>query len=151
MSPPAFPHSKIALKIAAELLHQGEYQGHGEAGDESGVILRRNPDHVVGADAVFVAKRSLPAKLSPERYLETIPELVLEVRSKNDSMPEVLAKVKDYLDAGVVVVWVADEFSCTVTAYRKDQPPVVFTATDELTVPDIIPSFRVSVSRLFPS
>src|SRR3954468_10613177 len=76
MSPPGYVHCKIALKIGAQLLVQGEQRGLGEAGDEVAIILRRNPDRVVGADAVFVAKASLPARLSSEGYLETIPELV---------------------------------------------------------------------------
>src|SRR4051812_33352602 len=66
MSPPGFVHSKIGARLTAELLIQGERRGFGEAGDECAVILRRNPDQVVGPDAVFVAKQSLPARLSPE-------------------------------------------------------------------------------------
>lgn len=148
MSPPGFPHSKVGLKLAAELLAQGERRGLGEAGDECGIILRRNPDRVVGADAVFVLNKSLPAKLSPERYLETIPEVVVEVRSKNDTTPEVEAKVQEYLAAGVELVWVADPDARTVTAYRPGQPPRVF-AADALTADPVIPGFAVPVADLF--
>ena len=68
----------------------------------------RNPDRLVGADAVFIANSSLPIRESSEGYLETIPDLVVEVRSKNDTLPAVQRKVDDYLTAGVKVVWVVD-------------------------------------------
>jgi Uma2 family endonuclease len=35
----------------------------------------------------------LPAKLSREGYFETIPDLVVEIRSKNDTTPEIETKV----------------------------------------------------------
>lgn len=36
------------------------------------MILRRNPDRLVGPDGVFIANRNLPLRYSPEGYLETI-------------------------------------------------------------------------------
>jgi Uma2 family endonuclease len=79
--------------------------------------LWRDPDRVVGADVAFVAKKSLPIRRTQEGYLETIPELVVEIRSKNDSLKFVERKVRDYLKAGVEIVWVADWTARTVTAY----------------------------------
>ncbi len=149
MSPPGFGHGKVAFTLAGHLWVQGQQKGHGEGSDEVGVILRRNPDRVVGPDLVFVATKSLPAKLSPEGYLETIPELVLEVRSKNDTGPEVEAKVREYLAAGVELVWVADPDARTVTAHRPTQPPQVFAAADTLTADPVIPGFAVPVADLF--
>jgi Uma2 family endonuclease len=87
MSPPGFGHGKVAFILAGHLWVQGQQKGYGEGSDEAGVILRRNPDRVVGPDLVFVAAKSLPAKLSPEGYLETIPEWVLEVRTVTAHRP----------------------------------------------------------------
>src|SRR3954447_6981745 len=102
-------HGAVEGNLVAALKTQGEFRGLGKArcGDV-GIILRRNPDRVVGADAVFIANRSLPIVRSPEGYLETIPDLVVEVRSKNDSQPAVERKVEDYLTAGVGPLWVSD-------------------------------------------
>jgi Uma2 family endonuclease len=90
----------------------------------------------------------LPVRLSPEGYLETIPDLLVEIR-KNEADKRIASKVKDYLKAGVKVVWVADPQRKTVTAYRRGQRPKVFKETDTLTVEDVIPGFRASVARLF--
>jgi Uma2 family endonuclease len=150
MAPPGYIHGAVELNIAAQLKVQGEHRGHGRAASgEVSVILRSNPDRVVGADVAFIANPSLPLRFSREGYLETIPDLVVEVRSKNDTQPEIDHKVNDYLQAGVRVVWVPDPERQTVTAYRPGQPPQVLTTADTLTVPDVIPGFAMSVQGVF--
>lgn len=148
MPPPGGEHARRQLRIGHHLFAQGEEKGHGVAYAEVGIILRRNPDRVPGADAAFVLAASAPAKLSPEGYLETIPELVVEVRSKNDTGPEVAAKRDEYLAAGVRLVWVLDPAAKTVTAHQPGQPEQVFAAADTLTCP-LIPGFTVPVANLF--
>ncbi len=149
MPPPGDVHGRQQARWITLLMVHGEAKGHGEVRGEVGVILRRNPDRVVGPDAVFVAPKSLPVRHSPEGYLETIPELVLEVRSKNDTGPEVEAKVREYLAAGVELVWVADPDARTVMAHRPGRPPAVFAAADTLTADPVIPNFAVPVADLF--
>jgi Uma2 family endonuclease len=147
---PGDDHSAIELNIGAELKYQGDKRGLGKArSGEDMVILRRNPDRIVGADALFIANKSLPIRLSPEGYLLTIPDLIVEVRSKNDSLPEIQRKVAEYLAAGVQVVWSADPSTQTVTAYRANQPPEVFGPDDTLTVEDVIPGFSMPIRDVF--
>jgi Uma2 family endonuclease len=150
MAPPGYIHGRCENLLAAQLVIQGEHRGHGRAAcGEVSIILRLNPDRVVGADAAFITTQSLPVRLSGEGYLETIPELVVEVRSPNDTQPEIDHKVGDYLQAGVRVVLVPDPGRQAVTAYRNGQPPQVFAAADTLTVPDVIPGFAVPVQSIF--
>ncbi len=150
MPPPGDIHGAVESNIATELKVQGERRNLGKArSGDVGVILWRNPDRVVGADAAFIANDSLPIRRSREGYLETIPDLIVEVRSPNDSLPEVGRKVADYLRAGVKVVLVADPEAQTVTAHRPGQQPQVFTINDTLTVPDVIPGFQMPVPDVF--
>jgi Uma2 family endonuclease len=151
MPPPGDIHALGQGHFIVALAAQGTARGHGEYRGEVGVILRRNPDRVVGADAAFICTKSLPVRRTPEGYLETIPELVVEVRSKNDTGPEVEAKVREYLTAGVELVWLADPDAQTVTAHRPNQPSQVFAATDTLTADPVIPGFAVPVAELFRS
>src|SRR3954452_2052330 len=88
MAPPGDLHARRQAKIIRYLDSEGEEMGLGEVRGEVAIILRRSPDRVVGADAAFILTKSLPVQKSPEGYLLTIPELVVEVRSKNDSRPE---------------------------------------------------------------
>jgi Uma2 family endonuclease len=149
MVPPGNTHGAAESNIVTQLKVQGEFKGHGKARTEVGVVLWRNPDRVVTADVLFIAKKSLPINESPEGYLETIPELVVEIRSKNDSLKYVQRKVDHYLKAGVEVVWIADWSAMTVTAHSADSEPIVHNSTDTLQLPELIPGFSIPVADVF--
>jgi Uma2 family endonuclease len=149
MAPPGDSHSAAQSNIGAELKVQGERRGHGKARTEIGVILWRDPDRVVGPDNAFIGTASLPLRLSPEGYLETIPHLMVEVVSKNDTDAEIQEKVRDYLRVGVRVVWVADPATRTVTVYRKGRKPKMLREGDTLTIEDVIPGFAMPVADVF--
>ncbi|MGE0606480.1 MAG: Uma2 family endonuclease [Pirellulales bacterium] len=150
MSPPGYIHGRVEIAIASAFYEQGDRRGLGETvGGETGVILWRDPDRVVGVDVAFVAKASLPIKLSPEGYLETIPDLVVEVRSKNDSPGYVRRKVDDYLAAGVRIVWTVDPAARSLIEYRRDTAGRTFTEADTVTVEDVLPGFRLVLATLF--
>lgn len=152
MAPPGYTHARRQARFATFLTVHGEQAGHGIALAEGGLLLRQNPDHLVGPDAAFLVSSSCPPRLSPQGYLLTVPELVVEVRSKNDTQPEIDEKVRDYLAAGVVLVWVADPAARTVAAYRTiGQPPTVFGPADLLTAQPVIPGFSVPVADLLPA
>jgi Uma2 family endonuclease len=145
MPAPGDVHSAVSSNVAAHLKVQGEWAGHGKARDAVSVILRHNPDRVVGTDACFIANASLPLKLSPEGYLETIPDLVVEVRSKNDTMAELERKAGEYLAAGAKLVWVIDPLRSVAVVYEAGHTPRTLGVGDELTAEGIIPEFRLSV------
>lgn len=149
MTPPGDAHAASQANVVTELKIQGERRGFGKARAEVAIILARDPDLVRGADAAFVLNGSLPIQTSPEGYLLTIPELVVEVRSKNDTQPEIDAKVEQYLTAGVHTVWVLDGAKRTVVIHRSAQLPLTLTETEHLTAEDLIPGFRVLVADLF--
>jgi len=147
MPPPGDIHGKRQGKII-RYLDEAEDKGLGEMRGEVGIVLRRDPDRVVGADAAFILSKSLPVRRGPEGYLETIPELVVEVRSKNDRANKIRAKKEEYFAAGVLVVWVLDPEEQTVTAHYPDRPVHVFRSDESLTC-DLLPGFSVPVARLF--
>ena len=64
MSPPGALHGSLQNRMVAALLIQGEIKGYGKAFTEVGIVLDRKPDHIVGADAAFIATRSLPARIA---------------------------------------------------------------------------------------
>src|SRR3990170_3642691 len=147
MVPPGNIHGAAQSNIATHLKVQGEFKGHGKARTEVGVVLWRNPDRVVTPDVLFIAAKSLPIRTSPEGYLETISELVVEVRSKNDSLRYVERKVRHYLKAGVEVVWVVDPARKTVAVHTSQGEPASFDETGTLTLPGLIPDFSLPVAE----
>ncbi|MDZ4781537.1 MAG: Uma2 family endonuclease [Planctomycetia bacterium] len=150
MSPPGFLHGSVESGIVAALRQQGEDRGHGLAScGEVGIVLRRNPDRVVGADAAFISSAQLPVQLTPEGYLETIPALVVEVVSKNDTRKYLARKVNDYLRAGVQCVWVVDPQSKSLTEHRANTEARTFDASATVTLADLIPDFELALAGLF--
>lgn len=109
-------HSSVQTRIVNLLASRS--RRHGKVLADVGVILRRNPDRVVAPDVAFVNSALLPLRKSPEDYLETIPELVIEVRSKNDRPTSLPRKAQAYLQAGVRAVWIVEPVARTVTVYQ---------------------------------
>jgi len=118
--------------------------------NDSGVLTERNPDTLRGADVCFYSYTRIPREAMPlEGYVGTVPELVFEVMSPSDRWTQVLEKVTEYLRAGITVVCVVNPRARTVTAYRDNQDPEPFAADAELTIPDVLPGFRVPIRRMF--
>ena len=78
-----------------------------------------------------------------------MPDLVFEVLSTSDRWADVLAKMTEYLNAGVTVVCIVDPKSLTVMVYRGDELPQTFDNGDILTIPDVLPGFQVPVRQFF--
>jgi Uma2 family endonuclease len=148
MAPPGFTHGFQQSAILFQLQLHGQRPGHGLAVGESGLLLGRRPDTLLAPDAAFILTKSLPVKRTKEGYLATIPELVVEVKSKNDSAKELAEKVAMYLAAGVDRVWVLDGSKKTVTVHTSAGKATLF-AADTLTADGLIPGFAVSVAELF--
>jgi Uma2 family endonuclease len=117
--------------------------------NDAGVITERGPDTVRGADVAFYSFARLPKGPLPASYGPEVPELVIEVRSPTDRWPKLLAKVAEYLEAGVLVVVVLDPEPRTAHVYGADQPVRILGPDDELTLPEILGDFRVPVRRFF--
>lgn len=148
---PSALRGAIDFKLSALLFFEGEKRGFGKAilGDVA-LVLWRDPDRLVVVDAVFYCKDRLPVCRCEEGcFLKTIPDLVVEVRSEDDSPAYLQQKVEDLHRAGVRLVLLIDpEQKCIVEA-RPGQPAKTLAAGDTLQMPDIIPHLEVKVAELF--
>jgi Uma2 family endonuclease len=61
----------------------------------------------------------------------------------------VLAKVAEYLNAGVAAVGVLDPDRGAVQLFEADQPVRILSGDDELALTAILPGFGVPVRRFF--
>ncbi len=122
-----------------------ESSGIGKLYGRVGINLRRNPDRVVGPAISVVFNAQRPIRFSPEDFLATIPKLVVEIRSKNDSLGEIESKVAEYLAAGVIEVWVLDPEDQSIAKHMSGEVRTFATA-DTLTS-DLLPGFQVPVAH----
>lgn len=117
--------------------------------NDSGVVTEHDPDTVRGGDVSFYSYERVPKGPLPSGYLPVPPDAVFEVRSAYDRWAKVVAKVGEYLNAGVTAVCVLDPPTQTIHVYHADQPVQIFTADDEFSLPHILGNFRVKVRRFF--
>ena len=117
--------------------------------NDSGVTTERNPDTVRGADVAFYSYQRVPPSPLPDGYLDVCPELIFEIRSPTDRWSAILAKVAEYLEAGVTVVCVLDQMTERCHVYRNEEEMQVFLPDQELALPAILPEFRIVVRRFF--
>jgi Uma2 family endonuclease len=150
MPPPTRRHGQICNQTGRILGNFADERDLGHVlSNDAGVITERGPDTVRGADIASYSYNRLLKGPLPADYGTEVPELVVEVRSPSDRWPKVLAKVAEYLNAGVLAVVVLDDDSRTVLLSMADQGPRRFGSEDELTIPEILPGFAVAVRRFF--
>jgi Uma2 family endonuclease len=117
-------------------------------GAETGFIIHRNPDTVRAPDVAFIRAERLSAKL-PRGFFDGPPDLAVEVLSPEDRPGNVKAKIRDWLDAGCLAVWIVDPSDETVTIHESQQDAVVLKRGDTLTDSRVLPGFSMAVSEIF--
>jgi Uma2 family endonuclease len=117
---------------------QGSYQ-----------IFPDAPRKVRIPDVSFTRWEKLPERAIEEGHGKIAPDLVVEVISANDLAVELAEKVRDFLDAGVSVIWVANPDTNDVLVYRSDGTVALLRSGDVLDGGDILPGFQCPISELF--
>jgi len=104
------------------------------------------PGRVRKPDVSFVRFQRLSlSQATTEGHCPIAPDLAVEVVSPNDTAYEIDEKVREFLDAGVPLVWVVNPEQRTVEIHRASGPGVILRENDEITGEDIIPGFRCRV------
>jgi Uma2 family endonuclease len=149
MNMPEPRHGYYCANIAGVLREHVRAHGLGRVmTNDSGVITERGPDTVRGADVAFYSYTRLPPGPLPEGYLDVSPEVIFEVRSPTDRWAKIMAKVGEYLNAGVLLVGVLDPQTATLSLYPADELPRVLDADDDFSWPELLGDFRVRVQAL---
>jgi len=121
---------------------------------ETGFIIRRDPDLVLAPDVSVTPVDRLPGGQLPEdSFVEGVPSLAVEVVSPGDSEARVMAKVGEYLEAGVDRVWIVRARTHTVVVFRSGGDVEQLgqgarLTSDHAALPE--PGFVLEVSSLFP-
>ena len=147
-------HGKVSYRITMALgTHvDGQDLGHMTTNDSFVRVGEKDDaERVRGADICYFSYDRLPKGEMPPGLLAVAPNLVVEVRSPNDTWSEIFTKVGEYLGAGVAVVLVLDPETRTASVYRNNpqQPQQILNRGDNLTFPDVLPGFTIPVTRLF--
>ena len=111
--------------------------------------LIRDPRTVLKPDISFIASARLPREGVWEGIIPIAPDLAAEVASPSNSEAEILDKVGIFLSGGTRLVWVVRPRYRTITVFRPDRPERILTIGDELDGEDVLPGFRLPLTKIF--
>ena len=113
---------------------------------EAGVYTQRNPDSIRAGDVIFISKERMPKR--PRRgFLETAPELVVEIVSPSDRWADLHDKIEEYFGIGVQWVWVVEPTRQVIRVYSA--PTQVEIVANQLQGQGVLAGFELSVTELF--
>lgn len=105
-----------------------------------------HPGRVRKPDVAFIRLQRLSlTQATAEGHCPVAPDLAIEVISPNDTAYEVDEKVREFLDAGVPLVWVVNPEQRTVEIHRANGPGAILRENDEISGEDVVPGFRCRV------
>lgn len=151
MPPAGGEHGYIGSRAQVELgiyLRQHPEIGGGLFTAETGFRLARNPDTVRAPDVAYVRAERL-AEARARSYPTLAPDFVVEVVSPNDTASEVQSKVDEWLQAGVLLVWVLYPTTRSAMTYRADGAVELLHGDDRLTGEPVLAGFSCRLSDLF--
>ena len=131
---PKFFHAKLTF-ILCNLIKQWCLD-KGEVWSEWSIILTRNGrDWVPTPDLLYVSYQRLPDNWNQNEACPVPPELVIEIISSGQTFGKVMSKVEDYLNAGVLRVWVVDSKARSITVFYPDAAPKTYVGDEVITDP----------------
>ena len=93
----------------------------GEVCPELAVTLTRNGRNWVPIpDLLYISNERLPDDWEEEGTCSVPPDLVIEIISPGQTFGQMTGKAQDYLNAGVLRVWVVDSKDRSITVFYPD-------------------------------
>ncbi len=136
----------LALKLWAKSRDAG-YAGY--VGVETGYVLDGQLGIVRFPDVSYLAEPSRHAGRYPEGNWRVPPTLAVEVISPSERADDIRAKVLDYLNAGVQMVWTVWPRWREVEVHMADGNRRTYNEDDTLEFPEILSGFSCRVSDFF--
>ncbi|OCQ93353.1 hypothetical protein BCD67_03700 [Oscillatoriales cyanobacterium USR001] len=90
--------------------------------------------------------------LTPEQqqgFAPLCPDFVLELRSKNDTMESLRAKMREYIENGARLGWLIDRQNKKVEIYRESQAVEVLNHPATLSGEDVLPGFILDLTEVW--
>ncbi len=111
-------------------------------------LQRHYKDWCPVPDLLYIFYSRLPQSWIENAPCPARPELVIEIMSEGQTFKYFVAKVGDYLNAGVDRVWVIDPDNRTLTVFYPDRPPENYRG-DRLLTDELFPNLAVTAEQFF--
>ncbi|MEC4886460.1 MAG: Uma2 family endonuclease [Scytonema sp. PMC 1070.18] len=155
MGPSDYESDEISIRFAAKLWNWVEPRKLGRVtGSSAGFILPRltkdntTKRNLRAPDVSFVVAHRL--KRTQRDFVELVPDLMVEVKSKTDQIDKLEEKIQMFLSLGTAIGILIDPDELTVSVYRLNQQPKVLRDGEVLTLPELLPGWELAISDLWP-
>ena len=145
-------HSTSIARTGHELINwlDGRPEREGEvASGEVRCRISTDPETIVGLDVAYFEGIEFVELSEGAKYYDGPQVVAVEALSPSDTHEDVSERIRMLLAAGVQQVWVADPEFRTVTVYRADAEPRLYSAGEILNGDPELPGFACPVARLF--
>jgi Uma2 family endonuclease len=149
MSPSGLESDEVAAAIVTELNNWVRSRRLGRvAASSAGFILPNEDKDVRAPDASFIKAERL--KRTTEDYVQLLPDLMFEVKSKSDTLPKLRSKIQEFLRLGTQVGVLVDPRTRTMEVYRPGREnPEILQDGDVLTVPELLPEWELAIASIW--
>jgi Uma2 family endonuclease len=143
-----FEESRLAIRLGHLVSSYLDENDRGVCVGEGG-MMRIAPGLVRIPDLAFISWGRLPGRESPREPIPDLaPELAVEVLSEGNTKSEMDRKVREYFEAGVVLVWLIDPKKRIARVYSTPRKSILVRADQTLDGGDVLPGFVVLLSDL---
>jgi Uma2 family endonuclease len=108
--------------------------------------VKRRPDLSIVSFERWPRKKRIPEG----DFVQVAPDLAVEVVSPHETSLTTTAKIRDYFQGGVRVVWVVYPNVEQVHCYTSPTEVRILTRNDTLTAEPLFTGFRLPLAELFP-
>jgi Uma2 family endonuclease len=150
MPPPGLEHAQVENQAAFLLTSHNKKVKLGRVlTGEAGFYTHGHDHQVRGVDVAFISYSRWPADQPNPGYGRFAPELVIEVVSPSDRADKIEEKVQEWLDFGVLLVWVIYPQTQRIHVFRHGQQPMIMRADEVVSGEDAFPGFSAFVHEFF--
>ncbi len=148
MAPAGWESSKRNSKLNSLVDAWNEQTDLGEVFDSSGGFTLPN-GAVRSPDVTWIEKSKLEG-ISPDiAFPEVVPDFVIELRSKTDSLQTLQEKMAEYRSNGVRLGLLVNPKNKQVEIYRLGQEPEILESPTSINCNEVMPGFVLDMSRIW--
>ncbi|MEP0917265.1 Uma2 family endonuclease [Leptolyngbya sp. DQ-M1] len=149
MPPTGSESGRRNTKITTQIDNWNEQTQLGEVFDSSsGFTLPNGASYA--PDAAWIRRERWEA-LTPEqqeKFAPICPDVVIELRSRTDSLPKLQAKMREYIENGAKLGWLLDRQNQCVEVYRPERETEILQAPTTISADDILPGFTLDLQKI---
>ncbi|MDB9467132.1 Uma2 family endonuclease [Dolichospermum circinale] len=149
MSPKFFHGSTTGALFILFIILSTWAQAKGRVVVEWAIKLTKNQEIWIPVpDLTYVSYHRLSADWLEDEACPVIPELVMEIISPGQTFGDMIEKAIYYLQAGILLVWIVDTISQTITVFTQSSLPATF-REHQIITHEILPGLEITPHTIF--